>query len=127
MRGKQGYVALLDVLGFEQLIARESYLEEIDRYMETIEKLSDNPGLEYVLFSDSIVITTDEESETALLNLVRSCSRVFGRLLSQEIPLRGAIAHGSFIRVKGNTGVFLAGRAVVDAYKFEKKQNWVGI
>jgi hypothetical protein len=127
MRGKEGYIALLDVLGFEQLVARESYVEELERYTDTIRRASDNSALEFVLFSDTIVITTFATDEGSLKNLVRSCSRLFGELLVEEIPLRGAIAKGSFLRNKTDAGVFLAGRAVVDAYRFEKKQDWVGI
>jgi hypothetical protein len=124
---KEGYIALLDILGFEQLVSRESHVEELERYIGTITEASEHSGLEFVLFSDTIVITTSDTSEDLLKDLVRCCSRLFGRLLIEGIPLRGAVAKGSFIRNKTEAGVFLAGRAVVDAYRFEKKQNWVGI
>src|SRR5882672_8819469 len=127
MRGKDGYIALLDVLGFEQLVARESYVEELERYTDTISRASENSLLEFVLFSDTIVITTFDTDELSLINLVHTCSRLFGELLTKGIAMRGAVARGSFIRNKSDAGVFLAGRAIVDAYKFEKKQNWVGI
>ena len=37
------------------------------------------------------------------------------------------MAHGSFIRAKTNSGIFVAGRAIIEAYEFEKIQDWVGI
>jgi hypothetical protein len=52
---------------------------------------------------------------------------LFGSLLAQGIAVRGAIAHGSFMASKTQSGTFVAGRAIVEAYEFEGKQNWVGI
>ena len=48
-------------------------------------------------------------------------------MLQREIALRGAIAYGDFIRRDGPGGVFVAGKAIVDAYHFEQQQDWVGI
>ncbi len=50
-------------------------------------------------------------------------------MLRSEIALRGAIACGSFSRsvVPSGSGVFVAGRAILDAYHFETVQDWVGI
>src|SRR5262245_14073421 len=49
-------------------------------------------------------------------------------MLEKEIPLRGAIAHGSLTRTKTkNGGVFVAGKPIVDAYRFETVQNWLGV
>jgi hypothetical protein len=127
MREKEGFVALLDVLGFVDLIARESYRQEIDEYVGCVSAFTTDSQLQFVLFSDSIVISTADNSQAGLLNIVKSCSRLFGKLLTRGIPLRGAIARGSFIREESDVGTFLAGRAVIEAYNFEKKQNWVGM
>lgn len=51
-----------------------------------------------------------------------------GDLLKENIPVRGAIAFGDFFRSSSvGESVFVAGRAVIDAYQFEQLQNWVGI
>ena len=72
-------------------------------------------------------MTSPENTERSLLSLVAACSHAFGLLLSHEIAIRGAIAHGSFIRYRSDKGVFLAGRAIIDAYRFQQKQDWTGI
>jgi len=100
---------------------------DLEKYTESFRSISNNASLEYVLFSDTVVISTTDESEASLLKLLQSCSRLFGGLLAKGISLRGAIARGQFTREKTDTGVFLAGRPVVDAYRFEKQQDWVGV
>lgn len=52
---------------------------------------------------------------------------MFGALLANKIPVRGAIAHGTYVSEKTDSGRFVAGRAVIDAYQFEEKQDWIGI
>ncbi len=48
-------------------------------------------------------------------------------LIEQEIPVLGAIACGEYVRSFVGKSVFVAGRAIVDAYNYERQQNWVGI
>jgi hypothetical protein len=79
------------------------------------------------VFSDSIVITTKDDSEPSFLTILERCSAVFGTLLQHEIAVRGAIAHGTFITSKTNSGTFVAGRAIIEAYQFEENQDWIGV
>jgi hypothetical protein len=128
---ESGYVALLDVLGFSSLVSGDGVfgrLQEYQQYLqEALMEHGGDPKVESVVFSDSIVLTTTNDSEDSLQALILRCSRVFGLMLQREIPLRGAIAHGSFLRSTGPTGVFVAGKAIIDAYKYETAQDWVGI
>jgi hypothetical protein len=63
-----GYVALVDVLGFRELVGRDDELSEVQRYIEVVAGLLDNSDdasrreLEYVLFSDNLVINTSADS-----------------------------------------------------------------
>jgi hypothetical protein len=129
MEAIRGYVAMLDVLGFAQLVARESQSEELNKYIEAVRQATAGPGVEFVLFSDTIVLTTTQDDDDALIAVIRSCSNLLSALLGAEIPVRGAVAHGSFFRLSDRErgSVFLAGRPLVDAYRFEKAQDWVGI
>jgi hypothetical protein len=125
----KGYAALLDVMGFSSMVASENHSRRIEDYLSA---LNDNPDLrdkniEYVVFSDSIVVTTANDTDDSLQMIAKACSSVFGAFLKLEIPVRGAITHGSYIRQKTDSGTFVAGRAIVDAYQFEKIQNWCGI
>ena len=125
-----GFVGLLDVLGFSALISGGDEGARLKRYLECINTVlgdSADSAVDYVVFSDNIVLTTRDDAEASFQALLARCSTLFGLLLGQEIALRGAIAHGSFFRESSAGGVFVAGRAVVDAYTFETKQDWVGI
>ena len=125
------FVALLDVLGFSSLVAGDRDGERLDRYLGclgvALDTTGTRPTVEYVVFSDSIVLTTPDDSEDSLLAIITKCSRVLGTMLDNEIPLRGAIAHGFCFRSASRGGTFVAGRAILDAYKFEIAQDWVGI
>ncbi len=126
-----GFVALLDVLGFSSLVSGTGEVERLKRYQECLERAFDDevygPKVDYVVFSDSIVLTTVDDSEQSFKAIVRRCSRALGLMIEEEIPLRGAIAHGSFVRESGGGGVFVAGKAILEAYKYECLQDWVGV
>ena len=48
-------------------------------------------------------------------------------MLCSDIAIRGAISHGLVFRSRTQGGTFIAGRAIVDAYRFEQSQDWVGV
>lgn len=127
----RGFVGLLDVLGFSALVSGNDEGEHLQRYLECLRVALDDesvgPKVDYVVFSDSIVLTVENDSESALQVLLLRCSRALGLMLQSEIALRGAVAYGSFFRSSGPNGVFVAGRAILDAYEFERAQDWVGV
>jgi hypothetical protein len=98
MKHIQGFVALLDVLGFRSLVSGPSGRSDVERYLNAVEEgirgKGDTSLVDFVLFSDSVVITTTDEEDRSLLVLLRACSRLFGILLENEIAVRGAISHG---------------------------------
>jgi hypothetical protein len=132
-----GFVALLDVLGFSALVLDESAGEGLTRYVQTLQDAlvsQTQKRVDYVVFSDSIVLTTEDETDAALQSLLMRCSSVFGLMLQSGIPIRGAIAHGSYERSENiggarfpTSGVFVAGRSIIDAYNFEMQQDWIGV
>jgi hypothetical protein len=128
MDTKTGFVALLDVLGFKSLVSGGNPTR-LQRYLECLQTTlrSSEQVLDYVVFSDSIVLTTRDASEDSLQVMLCQCSQLFGVMLKEEIPLRGAIACGPFVREESKGGVFIAGNAIIDAYAFETAQDWVGV
>lgn len=123
-----GYVALVDVLGFRELVGRDDHLQYMDTVAELIDEPQDSQLLQYVLFSDTVIVNTKTDDEEALWLLLRACSGLFAALLEQQIPLRGAIAFGQFDRSLGtDRGVIVAGRPIVEAYHYELKQDWIGM
>ena len=108
------FVALLDVLGFSSLVSGDGRGERLQQYLQTLQEAldprADGQTVESVIFSDSIVLTTYDDSERSFQALLLRCSRMFGLMLQIEIPLRGAIAHGPFLRQGVPGGVFVAGK-----------------
>jgi hypothetical protein len=122
-----GYVALLDVLGFSALVGADRSGDVIQRYLLRLEEATVESQVGYVVFSDSIVLTTKRNDPESFIAIAGTCSRLLGDLLSEGIALRGAIVFGDFVRKAVGDSLFVAGRAVIDAYQFEKAQDWVGI
>ena len=122
-----GYVALLDVLGFSALVGEDTTGNKIRRYVACLENVTHQATVKYVVFSDSIVLTASDEGAEAFIAVAGACSRLQWELLNEGIALRGAIAFGNFLRSAVAESVFVAGRAVIDAYHFEQAQKWVGV
>lgn len=127
---KTGYVALIDVLGFRELVGRADNLDEVKAYVEVVQSLTKVEGsqLEVVVFSDNIVINTRADTDVAFRELVVTCSNLMFALIQKKIAIRGAIAHGLFLRSQSNDqGTVVAGRPIVDADYYQHQQDWVGI
>jgi hypothetical protein len=133
MKELTGYVALIDVLGFSSMMSRPDARAALDRYTDCVSAASsavdaDTLPIEYVVFSDSILLNTNRDSEEHLLALLRACGILFSSLLEKGIPIRGAVAHGSFMRYRtSERGVILAGGPILEAYAAERAQKWIGV
>src|SRR5215470_15169194 len=124
----KGFVALLDVLGFKELVTRDEHRAYMELVAELIEGRQRDEPLQYVLFSDTVVINTTKDGEAILWELSRACSALFAALLLKDIPVRGAVAYGEFDRsLEDANGTIVAGRPIVEAYQYELKQNWLGV
>jgi hypothetical protein len=124
-----GYAAFLDVLGFSALISGDQG-SRVEKYLECLREVFDQepPGtVDYVVFSDSIILTTPDDSLPSLQALLARCSSFLWVMLRNDIALRGAIAHGPYVAEKTGRGTFVAGKAIIDAYHFEGAQDWIGI
>ena len=72
-----GYVAFLDVLGFSELVKNESFDSAFEMYSELISAATgSNRKLNYVTFSDSLVINTGGNSSDDLLAILQAVSEI---------------------------------------------------
>lgn len=122
-------VALIDVLGFSELVARQDFGELFEKYIDTvkttIEKVDSN--IEYLVFSDSIVIVTPDNEEQDLLNISKVIGSIsYEFMVNQKLPIKGCIASGNITYKKIEKDVVIAGVPIVEAYKYEQQQDWVG-
>ena len=127
---REGYVALIDILGFSEGILRHNLQTFFHEYNKSVHDVLSTPeaqNLEYIVFSDTIVIYTHYSNKKSFLSLVRACSLLFVSLLKIGLPLRGCISHGKFHLQKNPNGVIIAGEPIIDAHDYEQKQNWIGI
>jgi hypothetical protein len=122
----RGYVALVDVLGFSDRVMSRGQ-EGVTEYLHCLKRVQEASGVEYTAFSDSIVLTRVGEEADDLAVIANACSQLFAELLRQRVAVRGAISYGEFVREVVNGSVFGAGRAIIEAYRFEQAQDWVGI
>src|SRR3982074_2237512 len=70
-----GYVALLDVLGFSALVTSDRGIPDLHRYLECLQCVlePEGSGISYVVFSDSIVLTLVGTGAEKLLQLSQAC------------------------------------------------------
>jgi hypothetical protein len=122
-----GYLSTLDVLGFSELLYRDGYANQLKSYLESIKEVVNKTGVEAVLFSDSVVLTSTDDSDEAFQRLIRTCSAAFYSLIQCGMPVRGAVAFGHYRREVIGKSVFLAGRPIIEAYRRERAQKWVGM
>jgi len=129
MRQLTGYLATLDVLGFAELLYRDGYSNQLRQYLDCVNAVvrPSHVKAECVVFSDSVVLTSPGDTDEAFAGLIKTCSAAFYALATCEIPVRGAIAFGRYWRESSSGSVFLAGRPIVEAYRRERAQKWVGI
>ncbi len=129
----ESYVALLDILGFSTLVATGEFEEKRGDYFRILHRAIYRPFdepllLQYVTFSDTIVISTDGTPTGFLQALVLAVGRVCGEaLVTLGWPVRGAISVGKLTRTEIDGNLVVAGPPIVDAYDHERKQKWIGV
>jgi hypothetical protein len=139
-------VAFLDVLGFRKMVETESadslgkrYELVNDRLEETNKPLGDSfkslPSFfpdflssdEYCIkqiFSDSIILTSIDETEQKCLALIIYALRTIQHMLMYGMSVRGGIVHDE-IYLNINKKI-VVGKALTRSYDLELLQNWIG-
>lgn len=150
------YVALLDILGFSEIVSKNSHQDIVDLFDRFIiyvqmsianyKSMEDQHGrtvfdlrnsvINSTIISDSIIFWTNDESTSDFFELVEITHRFL--TFCHSLPfifLRGSITFGDFhynypdvIRGKGSTMVhtLMVGKALVTAYQNEKKLEIAG-
>lgn len=123
-------IALLDVLGFSSLVGDQDFDGIFSGYVETIRKaiLRTDKTVDYVVFSDSIVLISGGCEENDLLAIAEITSTLsFDMMINQGLALRGCISHGPVTYSNDDKDVVVAGVPIVEAYRYEQLQNWIGV
>jgi len=129
------YLLFLDILGFTELVESRSAEEIyaiIDDALRTFDRWEElNKFFRTICFSDTFVFYQEPKGydDRAFLDVYAMGGMVLSALLAKGIPARGTISFGQF-EVRSDSSskhqVYF-GKALIEAYKAEQKENWIGI
>lgn len=121
----KGCLAFIDILGFSAL-KNEDFSYKFVTYHEIVNAACKNP-VHYRMYSDSLILYTEALTKDHLMKQLSAVSEItYGLLMQLDIPVRGCVSAGDFTVNKGGESVVIAGKPLIDAYGYEKKQDWVG-
>ena len=150
------FFVFLDILGFQKVVEKNSTQELEDIIIKfrcgfnaaidksrTLEYVNCHDGLagaakidisklNFRLYSDSILIWTEDVKFNTFRNLLEAVSELLSYSMQNGMPLRGAMTYGDLLVSKENeNGQFLSneaiyGKALVEAYEEEGKMEWAG-
>lgn len=129
---KECFVALLDILGFRDLVKNNDLEKVAQTYQKArsdfesniqhINALLQNDSVSFRIFSDTFLIYTSEVSDESFLALLAALDFLFIAANENNLPIRGATAVGELIVSNG----IEIGIPIVEAYENEQKQDWIG-
>jgi len=129
------FVLLLDILGFKRMVETDP-LETVCTRIENVllrECEQWAPGapradFDTIHFSDTVLVFTREAGSHAewFNDLVYIGSRICVSLLAEKIPVRGALAYGSFLTKTSGRHQIFVGKALVEAHEQEQRGQYLG-
>lgn len=130
------FVCFLDIMGFKDLVMRNSHekiykmLDEFSKDRSSLEDANlteeyDSDSMKTVSFSDTIVVFTKNDSKKCLELFTYATSWLFGQAIKSGIPLKGAISHG-LMSINISRQIFF-GQPLIDAYLLEEELAFYGI
>lgn len=135
------FVAFLDILGFKTMVKNNSihslfkvYNEFLLR-MELSKEFTDSTYIlpdfkksviNSIFISDSLILWTEDFSQTSLYKLIGLTSILFVESFRQGTPLRGAIDMGEIAVRTTFENKTLVGTGLTNAYENECNQDWAG-
>lgn len=148
IENKAGVVVFLDALGvsnYDQIDQFLHFTEELEILKSEAEYVWNKwkkdfekdgvilPDPELAFFQDSLIICfpeSEKDADSTLHNFFAAQNWVMQfivQAIGRHIYFRGAMAHGEFIFSESERSIAVLGKPVIDAYKFEKCGNWVGV
>jgi hypothetical protein len=145
------FVAFLDIMGFKNLVDRNSHekvkkkLESLLPTLSSIKETAKNelkmdsitlsdegsifvPSAAYpVTFSDSIVLFSFDGSRLSAQRLFLYVELILLVAIDAKIPLKGAIAYGKMTADVEKDSSFYFGKPLIDAYELQKELLLYGV
>ena len=143
---KNSFVAFFDVLGFKNLVEKNSHEELIEIYEDklyntlnlsenifnpilkffTPEVEKDTLNIKTYLISDSIILIQNDLTKRGFLNMIAKCQLLLSHSFADGIPLRGALSFGPVTIIENVRGTTIVGLGLTKAYDLERTQQWSG-
>ncbi|HAK88496.1 MAG: hypothetical protein A2077_01980 [Nitrospirae bacterium GWC2_46_6] len=139
-------VAFFDILGFKEMVNTMPLDKLVEKYEYIFIEVANSLNFHYspeskelsffphhplgkpfcikYIFSDSIMLFSNESSAESCLKLLIYSWKLFQTLLAFGFPARGAITRGE-VYVNNVQKIFL-GKALTAAYELAEKQQWIG-
>lgn len=130
------FVVFLDILGFKDMIYRETHESVYDKLLSihdlmkslpsSVEREEGEDNMFYVSqFSDSILIISKDDSLVSFRILAFVMRHILLWLINRGIAIKGACAHGK-ITIDKEKSIFF-GQPIIDAYLLEEDVHYYGI
>lgn len=135
------FVAFLDILGFKSLVKNNSIhslFEVYNQFLTRMEHSKEFTELSYssdslrntiinsLFISDSLILWTEDFSQTSLYKLTGLVSMLLAESFLQGTPIRGAIDLGEIAVRTTWTNKTIVGKGLTNAYENEQIQEWAG-
>lgn len=123
-------VVFLDIMGFKDLVARQSEtnikkkLHSLSSFIYT--KVRDEDFVQFSIFSDSIILFSNEATKKAFSTMVRLSALIVEKSIELGLPIRGAIAAGE-CTVTNEKVPYYFGQPIIDAYILEENVVMYGV
>lgn len=127
------WIGVFDILGFKNLLrqAEQDYsrallIKKLNELVESMNSLPFEHGkLDYIIFSDTLVIFTPDSEPKSYAWFVRACKNLIEKSIYIELPLKDAISVGpAFI---STSPPIILGSSFVEAYEYCEDQDWIGL
>jgi hypothetical protein len=145
---KRGVIIFLDALGvskYTQITQFLKYCEDLESFKEETEYIWTSWQLKWIkedvtlsdpdvaFFQDSLIVCFPEpekDAESTLHHFFAAQNWLMQAIImatSKKLFFRGAISNGDYIFNESKRSISVLGNPVVDAYKYEKIGDWIGV
>jgi hypothetical protein len=130
------FVAIIDIMGFKDMVARNPHkivFERMQKLAETqnlidliyVDESDGQMDIMSITFSDSIMIFSVDDSKESFENIANCTSYVVNQAIFNNIPMKGAIAHGEISADRKSQIYF--GQPIIDAHLLQEELNYYGV
>ena len=130
------YVGFFDIMGFKNLVYRNSH-ESVKKKMDALHKIVEevnksetksvpqiNKSIRVVIFSDSVLFVTKDNTPATLNYLLLTSAWFIANCFKKNIPIKGALSHG-MITANFDKSIFF-GKAMIDAFVLQEELHMYG-